>query len=405
MNKIHVYLFAFLLFASPNIVSFIGGDYIMVQAFVLAIGMFLIVKRWPALKEEGILKTFLLFLALFAVYKLMTDVGAGTRQSVVQIIGAPILLLAYSLPEHCFESYKNQRIGNSLVRIFLTFYLVETILAIIERLLMTNVFGWNAMGHVILIPRTAEFRSASLIGHPLYNSLVVSIAMAFILTSPMKLKYKFSLWSLGFLSVMCFNTRAAMVLDALLLAAYLIYFVWSHRSSYLGNKTKTLMYSVLIFSAGALCVFKFNFGGRLLKMGLMDDGSAQVRVDAWSVLSYLDYGKLLFGYTDNEISYLLHRAGLWTTENFWIDQCLKFGLIFFAIYILFYLFIIRNLLKGYFSFQKVFLLSAFIGCASVNNSLSWNFFALFEFLFLLVVFNPNVVYNFFPRKYVLKEYE
>lgn len=400
MSRIHIFLFAVLLFVSPNIVTFIGYDYLMVQAFELALGLYLIIKRNRALKEEKVLKCFLLFLGLFSIYKITSDTGAGTRQSVVQIIGAPILLWACSFPDGDISLPKDRRICKALFKMFFSFYLIETLLAIFERMLGKNIFGWNPAGYVVFMPNVSDFRSASLVGHPLYNSLVVSIAMAFILTSPIKLKYKFCFWSLGFVAVLCFNTRAAIVINAILLGVYLVYVFFSHRTNFLGNRVKTLVYSVIIALTGLLFVLKFNLGGRLLKMGLMDDHSAQVRVDAWTILDYVDYDKLLFGYTDQELSYLMFHARLWATENFWMDQCLKFGLIFFVVYLLFYFFIIRNLLKGYFSFQKIFLLAAFITVASVNNSLSWNFFALFEFLFLIRLFNPNHVFEIIPKKYI-----
>ena len=169
------------------------------------------------------------------------------------------------------------------MKLFFIFYLFETGMAITERVLGTTILGWNDIEFSVEDWGVSGFRSAALHGHPLYNALMVSISMAFILFSPLKIKYKMILWSMGYVSILCFNTRGSIVGNALLLAFYIIYVLLFDNSISSRTKVRLVMFSSIMTIVGLILFFNVGLGGRLAEMGLFDESSAQTRIDVWTI--------------------------------------------------------------------------------------------------------------------------
>lgn len=342
----------------------------------------------------------LIIVCVYALLKLYTDRGEGTRFAILNILGAPLILSAYPLS---IANKSDTKLWRTIVRLIFYAFLLEIGLAIIERVLTQNILGWNIGNEVIFIGgenNVGEFRSTALYGHPLYNALMVSSMMAFILISQLKEKYKYPLWGLGYVAILCFNTRGSIVGNALLLLLYIGHSLFLNKGMSVKSRKYLILASIIFSSIVAILFLYFGYGNRLLEMGLFDDSSAQVRIDIWSIFDYVNFEELLWGMSHNDISILMYRGGLYASENFWIDQVFRLGLVFFTAYWFTFFAFVNKLYKGYTLFEKVFTLGAFVLIASTNNSLSSNYLALLFFLLLIVIFNPNNKDKLFSRRFV-----
>ena len=272
--------------------------------------------------------------------------------------------------------------------IFICFFVIETLMAAVERILGSNILGYHLTGGEVVMEFSSGFRSTSLHGHPLCNALIVSTSMAFILTSHIRMKAKLMLWMLGFFSILCFNTRSSIVGNAILLVVFTIYTLHKKNDVSKQDKRFLLFMLVVMTLGGAVLFFLLGFGSRLTEMGLFDEGSAMARVDVFVVFEYYSLEDFLWGMNAVQYEYAMYYAEVPVIENFYISYLLRNGIIFLIVYVLSYILLIKRLYKGYDWFTKWFTGGAFVLIASTNNSLSTLSIALFLFLILIVMFNP-----------------
>ena len=98
----------------------------------------------------------------------------------------------------------------------------------------------------------------------------------------------------------------------------------------------------------------------------------------------------------------MHKANLIAIENFWIDWLLRFGIIFFALYLWLFGRLFVRLFKNYKKFDYLYIVGSFLLVASVNCSLSSSFIAVFLFLVCCIIFTPQVFTDIIPDKYLDK---
>ncbi|OYX86481.1 MAG: hypothetical protein B7Y83_01155, partial [Flavobacteriales bacterium 32-34-25] len=222
-----------------------------------------------------------------------------------------------------------------------------------------------------------SFRSSAILGHPLNNALCVSTIMGFILISQIRLNLKLFYLILGFISLLCFNARAAILTWILLASIYLINLIRSPNTKKRVVKTLILFVITIIYLMYNLIV-EHGFGGRIVHNDIYD-GSAQSRVDVYSVFSYVSNFDLWYGNPSNYIPLMkkLHAGGI---ENSYIVLILNYGILMFLIIMLFYYYLIRRLIKHYTLYDNFIILTSFLVVGSANNALSgsipWGFLIL-----------------------------
>lgn len=390
-----VLLLFFTLCLGPNVIDYIGiaqNNYytiLLIVSFVFAYGY----RRFV---DKHIIYL-IVFTIFYGVFKICTDTGEGTRAIVLCALAPGVLFSAY--PPIKKNSLSNIRIWRALALLLLVFYLVETGVAIYERLTWKLVFGW-AETHSVGIDVTAiEFRSTALLGHPLANALIVSTIMAFFLVSPIKSKYKYSLWFWGLLAVMCFNARGAIIGNVAVLGLYLFYtFLFDKRLSY--KKKCRLFFLVLLLSGAGLYLFVSGYvGGRLMESGV-NDGSSQVRIDIWSVFTKYDVGSFLIGVNSHDLDMIMYSLGLYATENYWLDWIFRLGVFFLVPYVFLYAGVLKHEYSGYSKVDFLITFVAFLGISSTNNSLSSSILPTFVFLLCIRVFKKETFSYIIPTKYL-----
>lgn len=319
----------------------------------------------------------LVFCFLYMIFKIATGGQAGNTMMGITVILPIFIYVAYRVME-------KDRNALAYKKVLYLGYVYECLVAIIERIMHTHIFLWNLdidTADYIMDFDMTEFRSWGLYGHPLQNAVVIEVFILFILVFEQRVKYKYALSILGVLAILCFNTRAAIVMSSLSVVVYTIYWL---RKGRISVTTKSAMLIALLFIIGGV-YYLFSqgmIGGRLSSMGLYDDSSAAVRVAALDIFKYYNLSDFIFGISRHETTMLQFRLGLIAVENFWLNWMLGYGVAFIAGLVFFYTPVIKRILSGSKLFIKTFLFLPFIVLASTNPSLAVSIVPTTAFLLL-----------------------
>lgn len=393
-SKIYLIFLFFILFFAQNVMNLLGINCNYAYAVYVALASLLIVTHKNCFARKNKKITILIIVTiLVGVIKMRTDTKSNSAWVALMLMSAPLIFGS-------FPTLKNALFWKKANNLLIAFYVFECGLAIFERITLYNIFPWmtDSTNSSILLMDASEdissFRSFGLLGHPLQNALPVCTMMAFILCSTkMKAKNKIILWLLGYVAILCFNTRGSIVGAAMILGAYVLYqYFFNKKLSF--AKRNIALFGIIIGAVGLIFVImNFNLGGRLAEMGLFDDSSAQVRLNTWEIFNYFDLSTFLFGMSSSEIGVIMSSSGILTTENFWIDYMLSIGLIALAIIVIAYIYAVRSLYHGFKKFDVLITLSSFILIASTNNSLSANWIPTFIYLFSICTFSFKEGYS------------
>ena len=382
-------IFSLLLFGGPNLIGAIGIDIKYYYAAIMLFCFPLILYNKKSVLKNKRLLWLLLFCTTYGLFFMYYDRSEGSRYTSLVIMSTPIFFSAFPLSGNIKWHTDNYTLHKKITTLFILFFILETLIASVERILGFNILGWHMSEGETIMDLGTAFRSTSLHGHPLYNALMVSTSMAFILTSQIRMKTKLMLWMLGFFSILCFNTRSSIAGNAIMLFVFTIYTL--RKGHHVSRNDKRVLISMVgvITLVGALLFFVMGFGSRLAEMGLFDDSSAMARVDVFNVFENYPLGEFLWGMDSLRYEYVLYYAGIEVTENFYIDFILRNGIVFLVVYLVLYIRLIKILYRGYDWFTKWFTGGGFFLIASTNNSLATLGVALYLFLILIVLFNPK----------------
>ena len=378
MNKyFYIYLVIFVFFVSPNILTTYGFDIKRHDVFLfVSVIIALLFNKSALFYKNKFITILVLFQFIVTILKLIIDRSSGVFFMSINFIGAGLVF-------SCFPYRISDNLKRLMFKLILAFFIVECSLAIFERITTYNIFVWRDNAGSFdnyLYSGDSMFRSFGLMGHPLQNALIVSTIMSFILISQMN--YKYNYWFLGFLAVLCFNARAALVLDALMLLVYLLYTFTKRNENLIRNLSYVFIFVICTFYA----LFSLNWGGRIMNYGVYDEGSAGTRINTLELFRYYSLYEFLWGSDSKEILRYLDYSGIIKTENFWVDYLLRYGLIVLILVSLLYILVIKSITRHYTKFEILFTSLFFLLIASTNNSLTSTWIPLFLLLFCYFVF-------------------
>ena len=296
-------------------------------------------------------------------------------------INDAIFLLIVPMLISILLGMQSRRNINTIKHLIIFFYISECFISIYERVTFSNIFPMvYEVGEEQI--KYFDFRSTAFLGHPLVNALVVSIIMGFILISKIEITIKFFYCFLGFISILCFNARAAILVWALLMTVYILKLL-INKNSKLNVKLSIL--TIIPFSIYYLIklAVEYGFGGRIINEKI-NDGSSLTRIDVYKSFSFFDTSDLWFGNVSNYLKFTnkLDAAGV---ENGYIVLIINYGIPFFIIMTIFYFKLINKFLKHNNLFDKFIILTSFLILGSTNNALAgatpWNFFILCVYAF------------------------
>jgi hypothetical protein len=294
-----------------------------------------------------------------------------------------------------FEKCRGKRIL-VLQMITLAFFVVESLLAVYERITLTSVF-YKAGIDEYRPMEDWEFRSHALLGHPLANAMVIAVIMAFIVTNHrLTPKLKISAALLGYIALFCFNARGATIVVSALIMPYLFLQMYNR---YKAKRVLIIIFTTIVVASLLYIVFETGLGGRLTNSDKLIDGSAQTRLEVYSFYKFVDVPDLLLGNSKNYLFVMnkLHAGGV---ENGVVVLILNYGIIF-TIPILLLLFSFQfNKLKIYNKIDRWLILAVFYLIGFMNPNLAspiqWTIFvfAYYSFRNIPVSRKLHVVYNY-----------
>ena len=214
-----------------------------------------------------------------------------------------------------------------LRQLLLLFFIVECGMSIYEKMTLTHVFQLNISETEwgILNRESWSFRSEALLGHPLLNAQVVSIIMVFIvLSESIPVITRFILIALGFVALLCFNARGAIIVTTLVVFPYMFKITRTQ------SKKIRDIFSIIFIASLVFFIYYVSqndaWGGRLFRGSELMDGSAQTRLDAFNFYRYLTSQDLYVG-SENNYLYLTKKLGAGGVENGMIVLIIKYGLV------------------------------------------------------------------------------
>lgn len=392
--KIYYFAIILLLFLGINVLAKIGifvefdsapvWQKILPSAYlIIPIGIYALItcKSVTSYKCE----CHLLFLFLFMLLSLYVKGSAGY----IGIINCNVFPVALSIVTCFYLSTNSLSRCKILYKIVISFYLIECSLSVFERIFEINIFPFLGSGTASILSYSSfmdGFRSTALQNHPLQNSLCVSILMAFILCSNIKIKKKLSLFFLGYLAILCFNTRGSIVLWGVFFLVYLLF----NLKKYKGNSRLTLIF-VTVVGVLAMIYLILNYGlaDRLIKNGLLDESSAGQRLQLFDVFNFLSWNDWLFGISSIKQQRVLDFVNVGIVENPWLVIAFSHGIIVLTMMIFLYFRLFKRLFKEYKLFDKLFICFTFLIIASTNNSLVTPGAYLPLFLLCSYLFSPK----------------
>lgn len=369
MYKFLLFIFVILLFISKNslflfgIASEDGSHFTRILPAFYLILIFILLNvtkiKWIRLKYP-------IYTVLFLCFVLIFNKQTGRDIDISMYMNALILPLCLSFILLGLVN-TNKKVSIQTRKLILFFFIIECSLAIIERVTNYNLFPFVLQQDFQVEDNL--FRSSALYGHALSNALIVCIIWSFILFSDMKLEKKITYIGLGFLALLSFNTRFAIIASILLLIVYAYFFMRNMENK--KTKRRFILYIACFGIASLFILLALGWGGRLLEMGLYDSSSASVRTDLFKIFEYFNINNFLLGIPAEEVQFIKEYSGIASLiiENYWLIYLFRFGLFFLIILTILYILVFKEILKGYNRFIALSLSFFFLLVSSSNNSL------------------------------------
>ena len=210
----------------------------------------------------------------------------------------------------------------------LIFFIIECTVACYE--VMTKQILFADLSHMaknnIEYMMESEMRAFSLHGHPLQNAFLVSILSFFFLSAHGKPLYRYGLFSIGFISLLAFNTRSSIYLMAVIA---ILFIIRDLRGNQLKGNQKYVILVILLCAISVLIIMmkNFDFGSRLAYSLSSKDDSSNTRYMLLSIIANLPTKELLWGMT-NGIQLIINKYAFAAIENSLANFIVTNGLIY-----------------------------------------------------------------------------
>ena len=391
------YIVTVLLFMGPCVLAYLGwqveGENVgFITSFypsfyLLLYAHFYCLYRSKKYRQENIQTTWLFVICCVSYIFFKILFGRDIPQMI--LFNSILLPAMYGSFFTYFSTVRHQL---KIQQLIIVLYIVNSSLALIERLTMQIFFPLDLAYtnfDFFIAEDIGLFRSCALLGHPLSNALITATIMGFILISDLKNSYKYSLYMFGFVALMCFNARGAMLISGLSFVVYTIYNLFRSKVKFSTKLNLAVFVSICVILTFSL--LEAGYGGRFFEHDdISEDNSIMARIYVWFMLSYLDLPSLLLGINGDGIGRLAIRTmGIIHVENWLILFVLNLGVILTIIVVLIFIPIFRSKLKKYTFFQILFVLGVCFGIASTNNSLASGVPAISVFMTCAYAFTHN----------------
>lgn len=356
--------------------------FVYVQMFFSIVYM---IYNWGKFAKKCMFPTILISsLVIYTVFQVMYINESG-RAGLGSYTLFPLMIFFIVYVNYIrLDSKKGTKYKIFVQNIVLFFYLLDCIIAITERVLRYNFIQMESIfENDNIYFELLTFRSAGILGQQLQDSLFVATVMLFLLIS--NIRYKYVLWLIGFIAILCFNSRFATVISV---CYFFLHILINKNISY---KKKIL----IVISTIPVAMVFYNvmasgvLGGRFLDRGFdSSDYSIDTRFAIFNLFVRLNLSDFIIGISQNAINRLLFINNIRIAENCWIVMILKYGLCYTIPYLILLFYSIFN--KHFNNWRisyTLFFTSGFFIIASSNNSLVVSQVPLAVFLLCIFSFN------------------
>lgn len=394
--KILTFLLTILLFISPVFMAVNGwpivgfGDkfkemYLYPSFYILTIVVFFLFIQRRLLEKRYRYALCVIFITFsWFIVNRIAD-GVANRNVLLHSMNLPAMYYVY------YEYMKENEFPiNSLKKLLIFLFLFNALIAIYERLTLTLFYPYDLIrtDFDYLLDEEEVFRSSAMLGHPLTNALIMSIMMTFILISNLRPIVKYSLFFTGFLSLFCFNARAAIIISAGIFVLYMIRPIFKKDSS--KRSRLFAVFVLVVFALFGFYLLQSGYGGRFEERGdFSEDGSVLARLDVFDIVIQYGISNYLWGLPPDEVDQIaMSVLGMTHIENWFILSTLSSGLIITTIVTLLYVPIYRNATLPYSKYSSFLIFIATIVLGSTNNSFATGIPALSIFFACCYAFTP-----------------
>lgn len=207
------------------------------------------------------------------------------------------------------------------------FLLFNSILGIIENFTGYRMFPYMIFGG----EKLNDPRPTAWFSHPLNNALITSLILIYFIyskTTQNSLFIRYLSIFIHGLALTCFGGRAALVV--LVFVIFLNYIRTLLKTIMFGKEYKSFILQTVGLMIGIIIILylhQFGIFDNILLRFEDDGGSADVRWGALDLIVSLDFSRLVFGISQDEIESLLIYYRLYTIEFSWLYILLKHGVI------------------------------------------------------------------------------
>lgn len=264
--------------------------------------------------------------------------------------------------------------------ILVVFFIIHWGLAVIEYIKQIHIFDYSYTENFEAFVSNTNFRAFGLMEHPLYSANITLIVLSFVVINQNINKYlKIGVIIFGSYALICFNSRAAILIWGVLLVYRL----------FLYNCKPILIIILGLFICILFINYQSNFiqqnlniFGRLAEKKSLADDSSMTRISSyslfwnqrWNFQDILIGGRIIY-YPGTKTSL---ENGILLTISWW-------GWIVGVLKCVLEIIISYNCLEKYSIKDRIFVLISCWGCAFTNNNTINTFvFAFFIITFLVV---------------------
>lgn len=299
-------------------------------------------------------KLLLIYTVLIVIFSRLFLERSGGISIWINILLEPILLFQIL---NTFNS-KDLRI---LQKIIVCFLFVESGVAMFEA--VTNSIVFADLTQEMAKELSQNMRAYSLHGHPLQNCFVVCVISTIIIASNLNLLKRYIFFFVGFLGMMAFNSRSAVVL---LVGIFAISVLHDFSTNRISNLQKIFIFITGVIGICAIfhTVSTYELGTRLDTGFSTDDGSSMARFMLINIVLDMSFTDLLLG--NNLTQQILNKYTMMATiENSFLNLVFNNGLILTIPYILFMYHKIKSVQMNKYMFRVIIIMTFLL--LNINN--------------------------------------
>lgn len=311
--------------------------------------------------------------------------GAAHKNALLQSMTLPAMYYVFYeyLKENKFEK-------DNIKKLLIFLFIFNALMAIYERLSLTLYYPYDLIRSDFdyALDDDQVFRSSAMLGHPLTNALIMSIMMTFILVSNFNIIIKYGLYFVGFFSLFCFNSRAAILLSAVIFILFMARPLLNKKATFRSRLLAfILLVAIIVFGAHLI---ESGYGGRFEAQGeISEDNSALARLDVFDIIIQYGVSNFLWGLSGDEVDQIAMAVlGMTHIENWFILSTMYNGLIITSIVTLLFVPIYRNAILPYNKYDSFLIFISTIVLGSTNNSFATGIPALSIFFACCYAFSP-----------------